>query len=157
MESQWVRPHLHNVSLEATQNTDDFRKLDSTFGKLASTYPYLYKMCKQDSHGFFMDIYKSILSHHLEDCHSHSPTSLLRRGLTDGSCFTLANRLHYADHTAGLQGGLKPVGGVLHIGHVNAQAAILTQQNHCCPLLLVAGCVPNGNHVLDLDGDKGGC
>ena len=87
---------------------------------------------------------------------SPPPTSLLRRGLTDGSCFALSNRFHYADDTAGLQGGLKPVGGVLHIGHVDAQAAILTQQDHRCPLLLIAGRVPDGNHVLDLGGgDRG--
>lgn len=87
----------------------------------------------------------------------HTPSPDLR-GLTDGGCLPLSNRLHYADDTAGLQGWLKPIGGVLHVGHVNAQAAILTQQDHSCPLLLVAGRVPNGNHVLDLgEGDKGGC
>lgn len=81
----------------------------------------------------------------------------MRKGLTDGSRLALPNRLHYADDTAGLQGRLEPVGGVLHVGHVNAQAAILTQQDHCGPLLLIAGRMPNGNHVLDLAGDKGGC
>lgn len=95
---------------------------------------------------------QSILSHCLEDHHSYSPTSHLR-SLTDCSCFALSNRLHDADDTAGLQGWLQPVGGVLHVGHVNAQAAILTQQNHCCPLLLIAGHMPNGNHVLDLGGE----
>lgn len=79
----------------------------------------------------------------------------LGRGLTDCSCFTLSHRFHDADDTAGLQGWLEPVRGVLHIGHVNAQAAILTQQNHGCPLLFIAGSVPNGNHVLYLGKGKG--
>lgn len=67
-------------------------------------------------HGYLQE---SILSQHLEDCRFPSPTGLWR-SLTDGSCFALSNRLHYADDTAGLQRWLKPVGGVLHIGHVNA-------------------------------------
>ena len=92
-----------------------------------------------------------------EHCQPHSPTSLPRRGLTDGSSLALSHRLHDADDTAGLQGRLEPVGGVLHVGHVNAQAAVLTQQDHGGPLLLVAGRVPNGNHVLDLaEGTKEG-
>lgn len=66
-------------------------------------------------------------THHLEDCHPTPPLPTPGlRGLTDGGCLALSNRFHYADDTAGLQGWLKPVGGVLYVGHVNAQAAILT-------------------------------
>ena len=70
--------------------------------------------------------------------------------LTGGGGLALADRLHDADATAGLQGGLQPVGGVVHVGHVDAQAAVLTQQDHGCALLLAAGRVADGNHVLDL-------
>lgn len=92
-----------------------------------------------------------------QHCHPRSPTSLFRRDLTDGSSLALSHRFHDANDTAGLQGRLEPVGGVLHVGHVNAQAAVLTQQDHRGPLLLVAGRVPNGNHVLDLaEGTKEG-
>ena len=80
-----------------------------------------------------------------------------RRGLTDGGCLALADGLHDADDAAGLQGGLQPVGGVLHVGHVDAQAAVLTQQDHRRPLLLVAGRVPDGHHVLDLGGGDRPC
>lgn len=44
---------------------------------------------------------------------------ILEKSLTDSSCLALADRLHDADDTARLQGGLEPVGGVLHIGHVD--------------------------------------
>lgn len=83
----------------------------------------------------------------LSPCHTHS----LERGLTDGRRLALSHRLHYANDTTGLQGRLEPVGGIFHISHINAQAAIFTQQDHGCPLLFVAGCVPDGNHVLDLE------
>ena len=72
------------------------------------------------------------------------------KSLTDSSCLALADRLHDADDTARLQGGLEPVGGVLHIGHVDPQAAIFTQQDHSSSLLLIAGCVADGHHVLNL-------
>jgi hypothetical protein len=89
--------------------------------------------------------------HGLGECYAHSP-QVSRRGLTDCGCFALSNRLHDTDNTARLQGWLEPEGSILHIGHINAQAAILTQQYHGRPLLLIAGCVPNSNHVLDLKG-----
>jgi len=72
------------------------------------------------------------------------------KSLTDSSCLALADRLHDADDTARLQGGLEPVGGVLHIGHVDPQAAIFAQEDHSSPLLLIAGCVADGHHVLNL-------
>lgn len=91
-------------------------------------------------------------SSHVQVCLESLPRGLLLLppALTDSSSFAPPDRFHYADDTAGLQGWLKPVGRIFHVGHVNAQAAILTQQDHCCPLLLIASCVPNGNHVLDL-------
>lgn len=48
-----------------------------------------------------------------------SSHEIQEKSLTDSSCLALADRLHDADDTARLQGGLEPVGGVLHIGHVD--------------------------------------
>lgn len=49
---------------------------------------------------------------------------------------------------------MEPVGRVLHVGHVDPQAAVLAQEDHGGPLLLVAGRVPDGHHVLDLEGQR---
>ena len=70
--------------------------------------------------------------------------------LTGSGGLALADWLHDADATAGLQRRLQPVGGVVHVGHVDAQAAVLTQQDHGGALLLAAGRVADGHHILDL-------
>lgn len=70
--------------------------------------------------------------------------------LTNGCGLALANWLHDADDTARLERGLEPVGGVLYVGHVDPQAAVFAQKDHGGSLLLVAGCVTDGHHVLNL-------
>lgn len=70
--------------------------------------------------------------------------------LTDSSCLALANGLHDADDAAGLKRRLEPIGRILYVGHVDPQAAIFTQEDHSGPLLLIAGCVTDGHHVLNL-------
>ena len=70
--------------------------------------------------------------------------------LTSSSSFALADRLHDTDATAGLQRGLEPVGGVVHSGHVDSQASVLTEKNHGCTLLLITGSVADSDHILNL-------
>ncbi len=72
--------------------------------------------------------------------------------LTGRGCLAFADGFHDADHTARLKGGLEPIGRVLHVGHVYAETAIFTQQYHGGALLLVACCVTDCNHVLNLRG-----
>lgn len=73
-----------------------------------------------------------------------------RNKLTDCSGFALADGFHDTDAAAGLEGGLEPVGGVLHIGHIDPQTSILTQEDHRRPLLVVARRVTYRHHILNL-------
>lgn len=77
------------------------------------------------------------------------------RWLTGSGCFAFTDRFHDADDAAGLQGGLQPIGRVLHVGHVDAQAAVFTEKDHGGALLLVARRVTDRNHVLNLKGQRG--
>lgn len=76
-------------------------------------------------------------------------------GLTNSHRLALAHRLHDADDATRLERRLEPVGRVLHVSHVDSQAAVLTQEDHGSPLLLVAGCVTDSHHVLDLEEREG--
>ena len=83
-------------------------------------------------------------------CRRYLARDTSEKSLTNSSCLALANRLHDADDAARLERGLEPVGGILYIGHVDPQAAIFAQEDHSGPLLLIAGCVTDGHHVLNL-------
>lgn len=84
-------------------------------------------------------------------CHRCLTQGMYENSLTNSSCLALANWLHDADDAARLERGLEPVGGILYVGHVDPQAAIFTQEDHSGPLLLIAGCVTDGHHVLNLE------
>lgn len=83
-------------------------------------------------------------------CHCYLAQDMCEKPLTNSSCLALANWLHDADDTARLERGLEPVGGVVYIGHIDPQAAIFAQEDHSGPLLLIAGCVTDSHHVLNL-------
>lgn len=83
-------------------------------------------------------------------CHCYLAQDMCEKPLTNSSCLALANWLHDADDAARLERGLEPVGGILYIGHIDPQAAIFAQEDHSRPLLLIAGCVTDGHHVLNL-------
>ncbi len=74
--------------------------------------------------------------------------------LTSSSSFALADWLHDTDAAAGLQRGLEPVRGVVHIGHIDSQASVLTEKNHSRTLLLITGCVSDCYHILNLGKEK---